>query len=188
MAKAAVHYRHDQAAVDRMRRLYETHGSYEAVAAIMRIAKATVSKYRHLGWVAKSLDGRCKAVPSDFIIQAPRLSVKQLRQHYDVCQCTVYRWLAETGIQRNYMPPPQNRLLPVPADVPEVVARLGLKGAQRHYRIGHQTLVRWRRAHGMPIGHSRQKKAVSAPQRSWMEEYLDQQRRQAAEQRLKLAA
>lgn len=132
-----------QAEVDRIRRLVETHGP-TAAARIVGTCTETIAGMRRRGWRVGKKGQLERPVPGDFAIQAGRLTIHQLVEHYGSSTNTICRWSAAIG--RTRMVGHRVRSLAAPADLGDQVERLGTGAAvARHFGVHPQTVAKWRR-------------------------------------------
>jgi len=156
-----------QEVVDRMRRLYETHGSLTTVGAIMGIDPDIISRAKRRGWKSGRPGQAATPMPSDFPLMANRLTIKQLCAHYRAGQGSVYRWLGQ--IERNYEPRSSSHgSKPIPVGFESVLREHGPTKAAAILGVDPNTLQKWREQKGLPVARKRKK---ATDQRNWAEQY-----------------
>ncbi len=156
-----------QAQVDRLRLLCQVHSDTTA-AMIVGCTRPAVKRARLAGWKAGT-NRNFRPRPTDFSIQCRYMTVKEMERHYHATGKTVRRWCDEVGVGRrniNTAKPSQ----PIPADLPEVVATLGVEGAAKRYGVHWNTVNRWRHKLGLPF---RKRRTKAQPLFGWVERYAE---------------
>lgn len=137
----------DQARIDRIRRLYETHGITVA-AEIARTTPNTIRGIRKRGWTVGKEGPPVRPMPNDYAIQSAVMTVHQMKDHYGASLMTIQRWSKEIGRANLWS---HHRLKPVPSDLAIKVRELGPEAAARHWGVSDDTVRKWRRNAGLPI-------------------------------------
>lgn len=139
------------AEAQRIKKLLETFTQRE-VAAIVKRQQSCISGLKKRGFTP-AFHVNVRPRPSDWGLYAPKMTQRQLAQHYRAADETVRRWEQETGIKRKRVQPkPQS--MPIPHDLAAKVKELGPNGAAEHYGVGKTTMSKWRHALGLPFKSS----------------------------------
>lgn len=161
-----------QAQCDRLRRLSEQYDMATA-AELVGCDRSTVTNVKRRGWRAAPSRRPKRARPADFAIQAQHMTKKQLCAHYRAGDQVVIRWCAEIGRER-MKPRRLGQAFPVPSvdELRAALAEHSVAETAALFGVHPNTLMKWRRAHGLAVGWSRQPRAAAvlrrdAERRAW---------------------
>lgn len=175
-------YRFTQQQLDRLRRLYETHGTATAVSSITGVCTTTLAKYRRLGWVCQR-DPRILPPPTDLALRASAMTKDALMAHYG-CSCALlYRWLRELGIKRKKQKARRvysGLTMPTKDAIVLALQAGDTRAAAAQFGVCALTFRRWRKHYGLPI-QPRKRRRANDNCVGWVEQYVqsDQYRRAA---------
>lgn len=139
---------YDQAKVDRLRRLAQTHG-LRGAATIAGVSERGVQMMNKRGWTVGQAGPAKRPIPTDFRIQSAHMTVHQMKLHYRAGLSTIARWSREIG--REPIVPKHPGEKTIPGDLVERIRSVGPTRAARYYGVSDDTVLKWRRALGLPI-------------------------------------
>jgi hypothetical protein len=161
-----------QAQIDRLRRLCEQYPKHVA-CELVGVTPNTPSRLAKRGWKARYDNPELRPVPTDYVHFCNDLNVAELCKKYRASVHTVKRWNAAVGRKYIARKGPQHHRKVMPANFPELRAKLGQKAAAAVCGVCEVTAKKWSRELGLS---KRRKTAANDNRIGWVERYIAERR------------